>query len=316
MPHALLIFNPNAGRFPPQEAANQTAGVLRRLGWQVEVCATRDADHVTDLAAQAAADGRDALIVAGGDGSISRGVRGLLGSRTALAVIPTGTANVFAKELGLPMIGPAGPDAAVENAKAIAASRVMEVDVGLCGEKPFLLWAGFGLDAQVVRRAESRRSRIKKLFVLPEYFLRTMTAAAHWPGAEIEVCGLRGDGETRVAYKGRMQLAVASNIRYYAGGYALLSPDACIDDGEMDLWIFKGRGARAALRHARNLLNGSHVHDSETVRLPFRKIVIESDRAAALHRDGEPGLDTNRLEITVRPRELRILAPPTWTGRH
>lgn len=316
MPCALLIFNPNAGRFPPQEAARQAADALRRLGWEVEVRATRDANHVTDLALRAAAEGKDALIVAGGDGSISRGVRGLLGSETALAVLPTGTANVFAKELGVPRIAGIGPDAVVENAGSIAAGRVVQVDVGLCSGKPFLMWAGYGLDAQVVRRAERRRSHLKKLFVIPEYFLHTLAAAARWPGAEIEVRGVRGDETTPVTYTGRAQLAVAANIRQYAGGYAVLSPNASIDDGEMELWIFKGRGAGAALRHARNLLRGSHVHDSETVLLPFRRIRIEADRPAALHRDGEPGPDTDRVEITVRHKELRVLAPPAWRGHN
>lgn len=312
MPRALLIFNPNAGRYSPVEAARTAAGVLRERGWDIDIRATRSAEDVTDLALQAAAEGLEALIVAGGDGSIGRSVRGLIGSRTSLAILPTGTTNVLAQELGLPRIGVGGLEALLENVRLIAESRMVHIDVGFCDGEPFLLWTGFGLDALVVRRAEQNRSRLKKHFVLPEYLLRTVSTAGRWPGAEIEVRGMRGDGATRVEFRGRAQLAVATNIRRYAGGYALLSPQAAIDDGEMDLWIFRGRGVRTALRHARNLLGGYHVNDAETIRLPFKQITIESDRPAALHRDGEPVPEGQRFEILVRHRALQILAPPTW----
>lgn len=312
MPRALLIFNPNAGRYSPEDAAHTAAGALRERGWDIAVRATRDAGHVTELARQAVSDGLEALIVAGGDGSVGRSVRGLIGSRTSLAVLPTGTTNVLAQELGLPRIGAAGLEALLENARLIAESRPVHIDVGFCDGEPFLLWTGFGLDALVVQGAEQHRSHLKKHFVLPEYLLRTVSTAGRWPGAEIEVSGLRCDGSTRVVFSGRAQLAVATNIRRYAGGYAVLSPHAAIDDGEMDLWIFRGRGVPTALRHARNLLRGYHVNDAETIRLPFKQITIESDRPAALHRDGEPVPESRRIEILVRHRALQILAPPTW----
>ena len=311
MPRALLIYNPNAGRFSPEKAARRTAEHLRDRGWEIDVEATRDADHVSELAARAAANELDALIVAGGDGSIGRAVCGLLETGTALGVLPTGTANVWAKELGLPRIGAGGLDAVLANAELLAGSRVKRVDVGLCNREPFLLWAGIGLDAIVVRGAERNRSHFKKSFVLPEYFLRTLSAAHHWPGAEVEITGVRRDSTEKIAYSGRIQLAVVTNIRRYAGGYGQLSPEAAVDDGEMDLWIFHGRGASAALRNAWNLLRGAHVHKKDTIRMPFQRLIVRSERPVAIHTDGEAAADTERIELLVCRHALKILVPST-----
>jgi len=309
MLRALLIYNPNAGRFPPAEAAHRTAGLLRSRGWEIDVAATRDAGHVSDLAARAAADGLDALIVAGGDGSVGRAVRGLVDTRTALGVLPTGTANVWARELGLPRIGPAGLSAVLGNAELMADSRVRDVDIGICNGEPFLLWVGIGLDALVVRGAERKRSHLKKLFVLPEYFIRALQSASTWPGTAVEVTG--SNGETgRISFSGRIQFAVATNIPRYAGGYARLSPGAIVDDGVMDLWIFRGRGAAAALRNAWNLFRGAHVYDRDTVRLPFERIAVATEKPAPLHRDGEAVPEATRIEIVVCKHILRVLTPP------
>lgn len=318
MRRALLIYNPNAGRFPPAEAARRTVKVLRTRGWEIDACATRDAEHVTELAAGAAESGLDALIVAGGDGSVGRAVTGLAGSGTALGVLPTGTANVWAQELGLPRIGVAGVGPVIENAELLAGSRVKNVDVGLTNDEPFLLWTGIGLDALVVRSAERRRSHLKKLFVLPEYFARALSASSRWPGAEIHVTGTNGPDEQEFEFSGRIQLAVVTNIRRYAGGYAVLSPAAAVDDGEMDLWVFRGRGPGAALRNAWNLLRGAHVNDPEARRMPFRKITIETENPVPMHRDGEAVPDTRRIEISVCRHSLKILAPrhaPSANGR-
>ncbi|HUF37275.1 MAG TPA: diacylglycerol kinase family protein [Anaerolineales bacterium] len=315
MPRALLIYNPNAGRFPPETAARRAAERLRAHGWEIDIEPTRDAGHVTELATCAASEGLDALILAGGDGSIGRALRGLIGTSTALGVLPTGTANVWARELGLPRIGPGGQKAVIENAEMLASARVKSVDAGLCNGVPFLLWTGIGLDAIVVRGAERHRSHLKKRLALPEYTLRTLLAAAHWPGAEARITGHRAGGTGQVDFSGALQLAVVTNISRYAGGYAVLSPQAVLDDGEMDLWIFKGRGAGAALRHARNLLRGNHVNDKDTLRIPFTRIEIEFERPVAAHRDGETVPDAGRIAITVCKQALKILCPETTEMR-
>ena len=304
----MLIFNPNAGRYPPEVAARESARILRARGWSVSVHATRDAGHVTELAREAAASGMDVLITAGGDGSIGRALPGLIGQHTALAVLPTGTANVWAQEIGMPRIsGPMRGDV-IKQANLIAGGISAPVDVGICNETPFLLWAGIGLDAIVVADAEKHRSHLKKRFAVPEYFVRALTAAHRWPGMEIEVKGQRKTGEN-FDYSGRVQLAVVSNIHLYAGGLANISPDARLDDGECDLWLFNGRGASTALKHAWNLVRGNHVQDPNVLRIPFREIRIRTGSAVAVHTDGDPRPEAAEISISVRTRSLQALLP-------
>ena len=102
MPRGCLIYNPAAGRYPSRLLCDRAADVLRRFGWDIFLEQTQDGDHITRLAHQVALDGVDAIFIAGGDGSINRAVAGLIGTDTALGVLPSGTGNVWAQELGLP----------------------------------------------------------------------------------------------------------------------------------------------------------------------------------------------------------------------
>jgi diacylglycerol kinase (ATP) len=160
-----MIYNPNAGRFPSRILAERAANVLRASGWEIQLIRTDNADHVTSLAQQAARDGKDALFVVGGDGTINLAVRGLAGSRTALGVIPGGTANVLAQELGLPGLTWTRWMALEESARRLTTATVHEADIGMCGSVPFLMWAGVGLDAFAIHHIEPR-PRGEKFFAV------------------------------------------------------------------------------------------------------------------------------------------------------
>ena len=310
MTRTLLIYNPNAGRFPPAQAAEKAGEVLRSHGWDVRVERTRDAEHVETLARQAALEDLDVLVVAGGDGSIGRTINGLRGSRTALAVLPMGTANVWARQLQQPRILPSSIQGVIDNANLIAQSTPQPIDIGLCNGLPFLLWAGVGFDAMIVEQAEQKRSHFRKYFVVPEYIARALRTAHTWPGLDCRISGLDRNGSP-IRFDGRAQIAVVSNIPLYAGGLATLAPDARLDDGEMELWLFKGQGAVSALSHAWNLLRGTHVKKENVTRLAFSSLDIVADRPATIQTDGDPSPAVSKLRIEVARRALNILVPPT-----
>ena len=98
MPKAHLIYNPNAGRLSAPPLISQAVRVLERHGWTLQVIETQSGSHTTELARQAVKSDQDAIVVAGGDGSLENTIAGLMGSRTALGVLPVGTANVWARE--------------------------------------------------------------------------------------------------------------------------------------------------------------------------------------------------------------------------
>lgn len=299
---ASLIYNPNAGRFPSGFLAERAAGVLRDYGWQVTLHQAHTREHITQLARQAADNGLDACLVAGGDGSLNMAAAGLIGTQTALGVLPAGTANVWAQELGLPYLTWIRWLALEECAHLLAHSEIRSVDVGLCNGKPFLLWAGVGLDAYIVHRIEPRERWDKHLAVL-QYAASAAWNAGFWRGINLRV---EVQGEKLA---GRYLLAVVSNVHRYAGGLAELSPEACLDDGVMDLWLFEGDTLADTLQQALDLLSGRHLKSEHVSRHLFSTLSMESDSQLYFQLDGEPVQEGGRVTIEVQPLALRVMIP-------
>lgn len=271
-------------------------------GWQIYVEQTRGGEHTTELAQRAAAENLDALFIAGGDGSVGKAAAGLVGSKTALGVLPAGTANVWAQEFGLPGLNWTRLDALEECAHMLGSGIVKAVDVGICNGTPFMLWAGIGLDAFVVHKLEPRK-RWEKHFAVPKYAASIVQSARNWDGMSLEVTA-----EGKV-FHNDLLLAVISNIRRYAGGLAKLSPHAYLDDGVMEMWMFKGESLKDAVLHALNLLSGRHVKSDQVHGFPFKSLKLESRTPLFLQIDGDPIDPSRTIEISVKKRALNVLVP-------
>jgi YegS/Rv2252/BmrU family lipid kinase len=267
----------------------------------VETFSGRDATRISH---QAAAEKYDAVFAIGGDGTAGQVASGLMNSNTALAVLPGGTANVWASELGLYPFDWLHPQALARNARMLARAPVNRVDLGMCNGRPFLLWAGCGLDAQVVKKLEPRL-RFDKYISVPRYVAASVMSATTWHGMDLHVW----NGDQSI--DGHFLLAVATNIRKYAGGMAVLSPDAYIDDGEMDLWLMTGNSFADAFRHFFDLLAGRHLESDEARRLPFSRVRIESETDFSVEMDGDPAMSGKQVEIQVQKQALNVLLPPS-----
>lgn len=298
----MIVYNPAAGRFPSRMLCERAAWVLRQQGWTVSLQHSLDGEHITRLAVQAAQEGLDAFFIAGGDGSINKALTGLIGSETALGVLPSGTANVWAQELGLPGLTWTRWMALEEAAHRLARARKARVDVGLCNGQPFLMWAGVGLDAFIVNRLEPRR-RWEKHFAVLQYAASAVWQAAQWRGTQLRVLV---DGQT---LSGHFILAVVSNIHLYAGGLAQLSPSALLDDGAMDLWLFEGETLADTVMHAMDLLAGNHVVSEHVRCQSFHNLVMESETETYMQIDGEPLPPGRRVRIEVKSGILPVLIP-------
>ncbi len=303
MRKALLLYNPAAGRMPIQPFIGGIIRPLRNAGWKVEVAETISGRDTMGLAHQAAAEHYDAVFAIGGDGTAGQVASGLMNSETALAVLPGGTMNVWARELGLYTFDWLHMGALRQNARLLANAQVHRVDVGLCNGHPFLLWAGVGLDARIVSQLEPR-PRIEKYLSVAQYVAAGVWNAAVWHGMDLHVWS----GEQSV--DGHYLLAVVTNIRRYVGGIAVLSPDAYIDDGEMDLWLMSGKNIADAFRHFFDILAGRHITNEEARRLPFSHIRIESETAFPVQMDGEPMISDKQVDIRVEKQALNVLIPP------
>ena len=303
MRSAVIVYNPTAGRFSVKPFIKSAVNELESAGWKVDAAETRSGDHIIELAKQAAAEKKDAVFAVGGDGTIGNVVNGLAGSETALGVLPAGTANVWSTELGLRPFAWSHPWVLRRNAAILADAPCHRVDLGRCNQIYFMMWAGMGLDALTIQSLEPRM-RLDKFLAMPEYAARMIWKAAQWSGLRMRLWADENEVE------GHFILAVATNIRHYMGGLSNLSPDAYIDDGLLDLWLFSGSNLGDALRHAYDLWRGSHLNSEATRRITFRNLRVEADSSYWIQTDGEARETAKTAEISVQPHALKLLMPP------
>lgn len=309
MLHGNLIYNPSAGRFPPGILAERAAQVLREYGWEIEVHQTVNGPHITKLARQTVEQGKDALFVVGGDGSVSLAVRGLYGTQTALGVLPGGTSNVFAQELGLRGLTWTRLRALERCAHSLARGTIREVDLGYAGGLPFLLWSGIGLDAYLVHKIEPRQ-RWEKGLSVATYAASSVWNAQFFSGLNLTV---KADGQQ---VEGHYLVAIMGNISLYAGGLATLSPYALLDDGIFELWLLEGNTVGDAIQRFLDVLGGRHMESRYASCIPFHHLELESDKPLYVQLDAEPVDYTNQsIEISVLPKSLRLLIPDRYPRR-
>ena len=306
IPHmrsAIIVYNPAAGRYSVRPFVKSAVRELESAGWKVDAAETQSGAHTIELAHQAAAENKDAVFAVGGDGTIGNVVNGLVGSNTALGVLPAGTANVWSMELGLQPFAWTHPWALRKNASILANAPCYAVDVGMCNQFAFMMWAGIGLDALTIQSLEPR-IRLEKFFARPEYAAKAIWNAAQWSGIRLRLWADEREVE------GHFLLAVATNIRHYMGGLSNLSPDAYLDDGLLDLWLFSGSNIGDALRHAYDLWRGNHVRSDAVQRITFHSLRVEAESLFWIQSDAEPRGSTQKAEIRIRTRELKMLMPP------
>ena len=298
---ALVLYNPAAGRIPVAPFVHNAAKALTRLGWQVDIESTLSGGQATEQAKQAAGQ-VDVVFAVGGDGTVGQVASGLVGSQTALGILPGGTMNVFSVEIGLQPFAWNRLWALEENIRLLAHSPVHMVDIGRCNDRHFMMWSGMGLDAVTVGQIEPRL-RVDKFFTVPIYAAQAVYNAATWKGQELQIWV---DGQE---IRGQYLMAVVSNIRKYIGGMVTISPDAFLDDGLMDLWLFPGSTMEETVRHALEVATMQHVSSKNIQRISFRQLRVESASPIYLQMDGDPAPTSNRLEVEVLHRSLPLLIP-------
>jgi len=290
MTACLLIHNPasrhGGGPQPPHEIID----VARVAGWRVEVAVTERHGHATQLARDAAARGIDVVVVHGGDGTVNEAVNGIAGSETALAVIPAGTANVWAKEIGMPRSPGIGMQTIVRGERR-------RIDLGRAGGRCFLLMAGVGLDAAIVPHVNPWLKR--RLGVLAYLIAGAITALRTKPWRT----SLRIDGATR---SGPVYWLLAGNTRSY-GGLVDVTYHARVDDGLLDVAIMRRGGAFHMLVDSIRLLRRRHDRSPNVDYVRARAVEIET-AGLPVQLDGELAGRTP-LRIESVPGALTVIVP-------
>jgi diacylglycerol kinase (ATP) len=291
-----VIINPISGAGGNPEAAAGRARVaaeaLRAKGLGGEVVVTSHPGQARDLAAGAVAHGVRLVVAWGGDGTINE-VGGALVSRdAALGIVPAGSGNGLARELGLPL----QPEAALATALAGAERRI---DAGELNGRFFFNVAGLGFDARVARlfntRAHGRRG------LLP-YVVLGLRALWSYEPAVYEV---EADGATR---RVRAFVLAFANSRQYGNG-AVLAPGARFDDGLLDLVAVDPRPLPIQLLRARHLRAGAPPNARGIDIRRVRAAVVTSSEPLECHVDGEVFAPGRRAEVRVHAGALRVRTP-------
>ncbi|HLZ72308.1 MAG TPA: diacylglycerol kinase family protein [Dehalococcoidia bacterium] len=286
-----VIRNPSARRRLRLSRLAAALEKLERRGWRVECRTTAHIGHATALAALAAQRGSEAVLVCGGDGTINEAVNGLAGSETALAVLPAGTINLWAREVGLS----ADPAAAV---RLMLSGERRRVDLGRVGDRYFLMLASVGVDAVAVRAVMAERKRRWGRYA---YLAAGVSDLLRHGGRPLAIEA----GE--VHFRGRALAAIVGNTRLYAG-LLHAAHRARIDDGLLDLRVYAGAGVRQLLPQVVRTLAGRPPRADE-VYVQAARVRIAAARPLPVQADGEP-IGTTPMTFSAVPRALTVIVPP------
>lgn len=307
---AIVIVNAasggaSTGAGPPGESGTHAAAeplariqdAVRRAGLQAEVVAVAPEGLPHALAEAARAPELDAVIVAGGDGTVNCAASALAGGDKPLGILPLGTLNHFARDLGLP----ADPETA---ASALAAARWRQVDVGEVNGRVFVNNCSIGLYPEAVRGRERRRETGEPKWPAMARALRDALRRPPVLRLTLET----HDRALRVA----TPLLVVGNNRYETD-LVRLGQRTALDEGLLWVYLARHTSVGGVLRLALHAFAGRLERAPEFEALSTPRLRVEDRRRRRELRvavDGELAHVTPPLLLRSRPRSLRVLVPP------
>ena len=297
---AKIILNPYSNRWGAGKKAPEVQRILTGLGYDFDLVQTEGPGHGVELAREAVAQGFDPVVAAGGDGAISEVVNGMVGEQdragATLGVIPLGSANDYAYQLGIPT------DLEAACKLLTAAEHVRTLDLGRTNGRVFMNDVTMGLGAQVNVEA----AKIKRLRGDAIYIAGAMKAIlkGRWPLARLEWDG------GKMAKK--RILLVYAGIGYRTGGVYFLTPDARQDDGLLDFAVADARSRLAVMRLLPRTFKGTHVDAPGVLMGRCTWMHIESDDPVPVLVDGELiATDAHELNLRVLPAAIQVISGAT-----
>ena len=292
---ATLISNPRTGRYNSRRIpVEQIASLLRSRGVEVDLRPTTAPHDATEIAARAARNGSSEIIVAGGDGTINEVIQGVAGTKARLGIIPRGTANVLARELGLPLDQ--------EEAAIVAAQgKSRRIHLGLAIDETnnvsrhFALMAGIGLDASIVRNV---RPKLKKRIGKGAFWISGLSHLASWSPHPFK---LEIDGREYTA----TFAAIGKAPRY--GGDLAITPEARLDEPLFEVCMIETSNRFRYLRLLSYAMRAGMPRDNPAVRF------VKTDKVRAFGNsqvqiDGEL-IGSLPMRFEIAPHSLEVIVP-------
>jgi YegS/Rv2252/BmrU family lipid kinase len=286
MSSTIVILNPAAR----SERARRWHERVETITRGAVICATSRCGEAETIARRAAAEGFETIVAAGGDGTINEVVNGMAGTNAALGLLPMGTMNVFALELGIPSsnLGLCWDIIQKQNSRLI--------DMPRANDKHFVQLAGVGLDAQVVK--ETSRAFKRSFGPLSYLFSAAQIAARRPPRLLIE-------SANAITEEGSFVLV--GNGRLYGGPFPFFK-NAVIDDGLLDVVIFKQLGYLEIIKYLQNVVFSSAIRLPEVEYFQTERLRVTTDEDVPVEIDGEL-IGECPVEFQIQKQKLRVLVP-------
>ncbi|GER87102.1 diacylglycerol kinase [Dictyobacter vulcani] len=295
---AILIANPTSGSYTMHEhQIKQIISTLHQHGWQADLKLTQAGGDARRIASEAVEQKIDVVIAIGGDGTIHEIIQSLAGSETALGVLPSGTVNVWAREVGISLD-------LNKASNVLLNGQTRRIDLGKIDDRYFLLMVGIGVDGEVTHAVEKKP--VKRLGVIG-YLL-----VAAWWGARYPAFRAAIALNNQVIKVHALQVIIGNTQLY--GGAMKYTWEAKCDDGVLDICVIRRQ----------NILRRLPVLLDFLLRRPQRKqwvryetsdtLKITTTEPVAIQVDGEPIGHTSTSEeqptcISVVPQALKVIVP-------
>lgn len=290
-----VVANPSSGRGKGGKLIPGVDQLLSSMGVEHTILVSRDAADAQRLAREAVGNGTPIVAALGGDGHVGNVANGLIGTGGALAVIPAGTGNDFARHIGLNRKDPLGA------VRLLAEPVFTKIDVVRVlhaeGERYFVNVAGTGFDSQVNAHANG----VRFLKGTPKYIYSTFVTLARFKPGRFSI-----DVDGREREVSGMLVAVGNGVSY--GGGMKVTPDARSDDGELDLCVLGAVSKPTFVLTFPKVFSGRHVQHPSVQMLRGKVIKISADRPFDVYGDGER-FGPLPATFTVVPGALMVVVP-------
>jgi len=322
MHKATILFNPNSGRPKRDRELNHAIGVIQSAGVRTELTVCRSSQEATDNAHCAVAAGSDTVFACGGDGTIHDVIQGLAGTPVALAILPFGTANALAHDLGIPLRPSAAAQVAVDGKSKVRRIPLGKIEyedfTGKSAARYFTVAAGIGVDAHLFYKLTAQ---LKNRSGMAAYYLKAWQLWATYNMRRFEVEYANGNGHRQRA---SLTELLAVRIRFFGNILRELVPGASLDCADLRAVMCRTDSRNAYLQYVAGALLGRRwnidgidlVNCSEVIcRVPEKSSRGPSDghsdfreERIYVEADGEL-LGRLPARMTIEPDALSLVVP-------
>lgn len=282
----LFIINPLSGRYKNKIPVIDL--IQKKFGTTAEIKVTSYAGQASNFTIDAINDGYKNIVAVGGDGTMNEVAKNLIGTDVKFGIIPTGSGNGFARSLQIPLSLIASLDV-IKNNKSI------KIDVGLANGKYFFVVSGMGFEANVAERFQSSKRR----GAIP-YFYNGLKSYLYYPYQKFEIIS----EEYNFTIK-PLTVAIANAPQY--GNNAIISPDADMQDGFLDICVIKRLNLFATIKAIKYLFNGKMNKHNSYSTFKSKEITFISKQDIVFHTDGEINRTSGKIEFKIIPNALNVI---------